>query len=345
MVMKRKASPWASYIIALIGVLISLFLSNLFWNNLLYIEQIASLKHLLLTFALLFGISLSLLSGVVIRIAQLARQRAVSLNKMNLSLKKEVEERINTEEAKQKLEIALLQGQKLQAMGTLAGGIAHDFNNILYAIIGYVEIVRGDLNKEALEYKNLGKVLEGAHRGQELISRILSFSRRQHQEFQVINLKTTIESALGLLRPTIPASVSIKFEAEANVTISGDQTQIHQVLVNLINNSVDATDGEGNITIRLTSLNSNDPLNNQFKHQVEQSYCKITITDTGRGMDQPTMERIFEPFYTTKEVGKGTGLGLSIVHSIIQEHQGEIMVNSQLGQGTTFTILLPKLAS
>lgn len=344
MVMLRNAFPWVPHLVALIGILISLLFSYLFWHNFIYIEQIMPLQNLLLVFVLLLGISLSLLSSIIIRITQLSKQNSISLNEMNESLKKEVEEHINTEEAKQKLEIALLQGQKLQAVGTLASGIAHDFNNILYAIIGYVELVRADLNQNELVQKNLAKVLEGAHRGQELISRILSFSRKQHQEFQLLKLKTTIESALGLLRPTIPASVTIKFEPETEAAILGDQTQIHQVFVNLINNSVDATDGEGEIVIRLTHLKPDDPINNEFKHQFDQNYCKITITDTGRGMDQATMERIFEPFYTTKEVGKGTGLGLSIVHTIIEEHHGEIMVNSQMGKGTTFTILLPEHA-
>jgi signal transduction histidine kinase len=252
-------------------------------------------------------------------------------------------ERINTEEAKQKMEIALLQGQKLQAMGTLAGGIAHDFNNILYAMMGYVEIAREDTKNNELVYNNLGKVLEGAHRGQKLVSRILSFSRRQHQAFQQINLKTTIESALALLISTIPASVSIKFDTKLEqANISADQTQIHQVLVNLINNSVDAMEGEGTITINLVALSEKNALNKQFTHPAGQQYYMLTLTDTGQGMDQAKMERIFEPFFTTKEVGKGTGLGLSIVYSIIKDHQGEIWVNSQLGRGTTFTILLPQ---
>jgi len=154
-------------------------------------------------------------------------------------------------------------------------------------------------------------------------------------------MKATIESVLSLLRPTIPASVSLNFvAAPGEYTILGNQTQLHQVIVNIINNAVDAMDGEGTITLQLAHLSPNNPILKQFPKIIGGSYCKIDISDSGHGMDQGTMERIFEPFFTTKEVGKGTGLGLSTVHGIIEEHKGEITVTSQLGHGTTFTILL-----
>ena len=257
-------------------------------------------------------------------------------------LNKEIAERMHAEESKQKLEVALLQGQKLQAIGTLAGGIAHDFNNLLYAIIGYTEIVREGEDKNSLKYKNLGKILEATQRGRDLIARILAFSRKQHHEFDILDLNETIEAVLSLLSPTIPASVSIRFEKEDHISITGNQTQIHQILVNIINNAVDAMEGEGTITIHTAHLPTNDPLLKQLTKTGEQKYCKLEISDTGHGMDQATMERVFEPFFTTKEVGKGSGLGLSIVHTIIKEHQGEILLTSQLGHGTTFTILLPE---
>lgn len=122
----------------------------------------------------------------------------------------------------------------------------------------------------------------------------------------------------------------------------GNQTQIHQVLVNIINNAVDAMDGEGEINIELAKVEVTDPLLKQLPTKTAKAYCKIEISDNGHGMDQSMMERIYEPFFTTKEVGKGTGLGLSIVHSIVKAHGGEITVHSQLGQGTTFVIILPE---
>ncbi len=337
---------WLPYLVAAIGILFSLIMSYVFWQDLQgYLELLIAIKTYLPWFSLLFGLGFSFLIAIMFRIAQLSRQRALSLIKINEDLKKEISERISAEETKQKLEVALLQGQKLQSIGTLAGGIAHDFNNILYAIIGFTEIARADVVKDSIVYKNLGKVLDAAHRGQELVSRILAFSRRQHHQFEPLHLKITIEAVLALLRPTIPASVTIHFEPKIDVVILGNQTQIHQVLVNIINNAVDAMDDEGTINIQLSLVAAGDPLLKQFPDALSQNYCKIAISDSGYGMDQPTMERIFEPFFTTKEVGKGTGLGLSIVHSIIEEHHGVITVTSQLGQGTTFSILLPEYAT
>ncbi|MBX3708863.1 MAG: GHKL domain-containing protein [Gammaproteobacteria bacterium] len=335
---------WFSYLIAVVGFFCSLLLWLVFKHNLqAYFDLLKDFQLYLPWLALLFGLSFSFLIAALIGMAQLARQRAFTLRQINEDLKKEINERIQAEDIKQKLEVALLQGQKLQAMGTLAGGIAHDFNNILYAVIGYAEMAREDVPKESVVHKNLGKVIEAAHRGQELVSRILVFSRRQHHHFNPINLKTTIDAALALLKPTIPASVMIHFNP-TEVTILGNQTQIHQVLVNIINNAVDAMDGEGTIHITMVHVLADDVFLKQFPNILSQNYCKIKISDTGHGMDQSTMERIFDPFYTTKEVGKGTGLGLSIVHSIIKEHQGEIMVTSRLGHGTTFMILLPEYA-
>ncbi len=176
----------------------------------------------------------------------------------NQDLKNEMSQRTQAEEARKKLEKDLLQGQKLQAIGTLAGGIAHDFNNILYAIIGYAEMAREDAPKEELLHKNLGKILEASHRGQDLIARILTFSRHQHHQLAPLPLKASIENALALLKPTIPASVAINFIADPNAkdyTVLGNQTQLHQVIMNLINNAVDAMEGEGTITIQLSRVN------------------------------------------------------------------------------------------
>lgn len=299
--------------------------------------------HVLALIGAAFLVVILILIAALIRMTWLARMRAYILNEINENLKIEIRDRIHSEESRQKLEVALLQGQKLQAMGTLAGGIAHDFNNILYAIIGYTEMAREDVEKDSQVFKNLGKIIDAAHRGRDLVSRILAFSRKQHHHFVQLDLKETIEAVLALVRPTIPASVILHFHA-VEVPIQGNQTQIHQVLVNLINNAVDAMDGEGTINITLSHVPAADPLLVQFPDTQDQNYCKIELSDTGHGMDQATMDRIFEPFFTTRQVGKGTGLGLSIVHTIVKAHQGIITVKSQLGKGSTFTILLPEYA-
>jgi signal transduction histidine kinase len=332
------------YAIAVVGFICSAAI----WYGLVYKvfspTFTTTLIHLVPWIALALGISMTLLCAIAVRLIQVIRQRSASLDIMGQDVKKEIAERIKAEETKRKLEIALLQGQKLQAIGTLAGGIAHDFNNILYAIKGYVEMAREDVAKESVIYKNLGKVLEASRRGQDLVARILTFGRsHQHHEFEPIQIQTTLQNVLSLLKPTIPASVTINLiNKNGDYVILGNQTQLHQVIVNIINNAVDAMEDEGTVTIELNRMLADDDYLKQFPDTTNKNYCKIDIADTGYGMDISTMERIFEPFYTTKEVGKGTGLGLATVHAIIKEHQGQVTVKSQLGRGTMFTLLLPE---
>ncbi len=336
-------SHWLVGVIAGLGLIASIGL----WYYFISSESIAitdSLKNALPWIILVGGIGLTLVIVITLFFSRLLNQRLRSLQIANENFKAESIKLLQSQESKQKLEMALLQSQKLQAVGTLAGGIAHDFNNLLYAIIGYVEMAREDLQENTVIYRNLGKVLEAAGRGQELVARILSFSRRQHMDFKPLHLQNAIENALELLRPTIPASVILKFEPLIkDCLITGNQTQLHQVIVNIINNAVDAMDGEGAITIKLEKVSNGSELLNQVPARNGSDYCKLTLSDTGHGMDKSTMERIFEPFFTTKEVGRGTGLGLSTAHSIVLEHQGTILVDSQLGVGTTFTIVLPML--
>lgn len=340
--LRRRARRRIPYFIAGIGIILSLII----WYYLSYIlaePLLTLLKDALPWIILILSIVLTITLAALVRYAQLMRLRSRSLNRANQNFKNEMVERIHAEQTKQKLEKALLQGQKLQAIGTLAGGIAHDFNNILYAINGYVEMAREDIEKDSLVFKNLGKVLEASQRGQDLIARILAFSRRQRHDYKPIPCQQTIEGVLSLLRPTIPAGVTLIFHTmPKDSIILADQTELHQVIVNIINNAVDAMDGEGVVTLRVQRIPANDEILKQIPNTTQNEYCKIEITDIGHGMDQSTIERIFEPFYTTKEVGKGTGLGLSTVHAIIKEHQGEILVKSQLGHGTTFTLLLPE---
>ncbi|MDX1901949.1 MAG: ATP-binding protein [Gammaproteobacteria bacterium] len=297
-----------------------------------------SLVHLLL------GILITLGLVFITYLARLNKQHRIDLTITEKHYQEEIAERLVIEESRQKLEKALLQGQKLQAIGTLAGGIAHDFNNVLYAIMGYVEMAREDVPADSVLHQNLSKVLDAAKRGQELVSRILAFSRRQHHEFKPIHMKETIEGVLALLLPTIPASIIIDYHpATEDSIILGNQTQLHQVIVNIITNAIDAMEGEGTITITVERI-SHDSAHVKHLTDAHQHthYCKIKFKDTGHGMDAPTLERIFEPFFTTKEVGRGTGLGLSTVHTIVTEHKGDILVDSQPGHGATFTILLPE---
>lgn len=340
----KASRMWLPHVVLGLGIALSLLLWHALWQDIHdTIDLIDEFKTYLPWAMLTIGVCISVLLSRLIKAVQVARYRAKRLNMMNDSLKKQIKERQDAEESKQKLEIALMQGQKLQAMGNLAGGIAHDFNNLLYAIIGYTNLVMDDTPKETIAYKNLGRILAGANRGRELVARILAFSRREQHQFEAVKSKEIIEGVLALLKPTIPASVIINFVSKANDTIRANQTLMHQVLINIINNAVDAMNGEGTITIKTVRVEANSTKLNQFPNaKADQNYCMIQIKDTGHGMDVGTLERIFDPFYTTKEVGKGTGLGLSIVHSIIKEHHGDITVASQIGKGSTFSILLPE---
>lgn len=344
MEVETKNRSWIPYIIFVIGTTISAAVFVYFYYDYDdYLEKIIPTidDHFSwISFTLCQG--LTVMIALIVGFAEQSRHRAIKLAKANEDLMREIEERLMAEKAKQTMEAAMMQGQKLQAMGTLAGGIAHDFNNLLYAIIGYVEMARDDTPEDSKIHANLGKVLEASHRGQDLVSRILTFSRRQQHQFDAIDLKQTIEAVLGLLKPTIPASVELDCNLDIDCHVLGNKTKIHQVFVNLITNAVDAMDGEGNIRIHASMLDKDDPEITNNPDLKPQSYCKITIEDTGHGIPKEKLNRIFEPFYTTKEVGKGTGLGLSIVHTIIKEHEGNISVNSEIGQGTTFVILLPE---
>ncbi len=329
------------YLILFIGTILTLLL----WYNLITTSLNDSFIKIALPWVVLIAcLSIVILCTVITYFTQLIKERTITRSHIANEANKELAERLNTEKAKQKLEIALLQGQKLQAIGTLAGGIAHDFNNLLYAIKGFTEMSRDDVEKNTLVYNNLGRVLEATQRAQDLVARILTFGRREQPlDMTPIPIQSIIEGILGLLKPTIPASIHINLIGLPNDhLILGNQTQLHQVIVNIIINAVDAMEGEGTITLKLSHILARDDYLKQFPDIRDTSYCKIEISDTGHGMDESTIERIFEPFYTTKEVGKGTGLGLAVVHSVINQHQGKMTVSSQLGRGTIFTILLPE---
>jgi signal transduction histidine kinase len=344
---KQSQSPayyWVPYTLAILGTLISFF----FWFVILtdlkvYFDFLHREQQIVPWVVLSFGISVSLLTAFIARTAILEKHHAHALDAINTDLKNEINNKQQLIDYKERIEKSLRQDQKLQAIGTLAGGIAHEFNNLLYAIVGYTEMAREDVKEESVTQQNLGKVLDAAKRGQDLIARILAFSRNQsqNQPFETLDLKKMIDGALALLRPTIPASVTIQYNALENLLIEGNPNQLQQVLVNLINNAVDAMDGVGDIDIQATTMPPNDPLPTEVGLLKGITYCKLIVRDTGTGMDLHTRERIFEPFFTTKEVGRGTGLGLAIVHSIIESHGGKVLVKSELGHGTSFLMFFP----
>ncbi|MFN3235114.1 MAG: ATP-binding protein [Gammaproteobacteria bacterium] len=264
----------------------------------------------------------------------------------NEQLQHEMDDRKKAEEAREQMKMALMQAQKLEAIGTLAGGIAHNFNNILYSIKGYAQMVRDDLEPDTQQHKNLGQILEASGRAEELVKSIMSFSRQESYKFDTIQMKDVINSTFNLMKPTLPATVEIRADIRLDKEkVHGNHTQLQQVFMNIIRNAVDAMNGAGVITISAKEIKLSRQLRAAYPNLTYSRYIEIKIADTGGGIDESVLQRIFEPFYTTKEVGKGTGLGLATSLSIVHDHQGEIIVESEAGEGTTFTILLPELQS
>ncbi len=256
---------------------------------------------------------------------------------------RDVRERRAAEEEKKRLEAQLQQAQKMEAIGTLAGGIAHDFNNILSAIIGHCGLAKMKLAKDSEAIHNLNEVINAGNRATRLIQQILAFSRMGEQERIALSLTPLIKEALKFLKSTLPTSIEIRDYIEADPgIIEADATQIHQIVINLCTNADHAMREEGGtLDVNLTRVEVDRQTALQYDELHTGPHVRLTVTDTGCGMDPETLEHIFDPYFTTKEVGEGTGLGLSVVHGIVRTHDGTITVESKPGKGTTFHVYFP----
>jgi PAS domain S-box-containing protein len=252
---------------------------------------------------------------------------------------RDISERKRAGEERDRLEGHLRHAQKMETIGTLAGGIAHDFNNILTPIIGNVELALGEPMPAEMK-SDLDEVLQAAMRAKALVRQILLFSRRGEKVFSTIEVGPIVSEAIKLLRASLPTTIEIRSSIAPDVAlVVGDPTQLHQVLMNLCTNAYHAMrDRGGVLDVRVDMLEVDALLGCA---PTEGRAVRITVSDTGQGMDAVTLERLFEPFFTTKPVGEGTGLGMSIVHGIITQHGGTIIVESTPGLGTTFEIHLP----
>ena len=244
---------------------------------------------------------------------------------------------------RKKLEKELQQAQKMEAIGTLSGGIAHDFNNILGIILGNTELAMDDIPEWNPARRNLGEVRKACLRAKDVIQQILSFSRQSDSEKKPIKIAPIVEESLKLLRASIPASIEIRQDMDAaEDTILGNPTQIHQILINLCGNATHAMEETGGILeVHLEDIILNAQEASLYHHIKPGPYVRLTVRDTGHGIDAETMKRIFDPYFTTKDVGKGTGMGLAIVHGIVKRHDGAVSVQSEPGSGASFEILFP----
>jgi len=243
---------------------------------------------------------------------------------------------------KKRLRSQLLHAQKMESIGTLAGGMAHDFNNILSAILGFTDIILHDENPTPSIADKLRVVESSARKGSVLISKLLSFSRRGHMDAVTFNMNDIIEEMTEMLGRLIPKTITVKTELDRDVpAISGDVSQIEQMVMNLVINARDAMPDGGTIRIK-TSIASLDDGSLPILAGIRSgSYVHLKIRDNGVGIPEGYLDRIYEPFFTTKDVGKGTGLGLAMVYGIVKDHKGYITVESEQGKGTVFHVYLP----
>lgn len=242
-----------------------------------------------------------------------------------------------------RMENQLIQSQKSEALGTLAGGIAHDFNNLLAAIIGYTELAKLHINNSEKALLELDEVLKASGRAKNLVNQILAFSRKTRIDYSPVELHSAITDSLKMLRSVIPSDIEIRHELEENIVVMSEPTQVHQMIMNLSINAAQAMEiGGGILTVSLSGKNivKEEADDLQIKPGY---YAKISVSDTGAGMIPEVRERIFLPYFTTKETGRGTGLGLSVIQGIIRKHDGAIICSSTQGEGTTFDIYLPQI--
>ena len=249
------------------------------------------------------------------------------------------------EAEKEQLEGQLRHKQKMEAMGTLAGGIAHDFNNILSVIMGYAELALLDISDGTPLQHKLNEVFKAGNRAKDLVAQILAFSRndKDEQERKPVRVSLIIQEVLRMLRSSLQTTIKIHHNIKTGkLTVLADPIKIHQVIMNLCANAIHAMQDKGGVLdVSLIDIDIDSDTAARYPDMTPGRYQRLTVSDTGHGMDCAVMERIFDPFFTTKRPGEGTGMGLALVHGIVKSHDGTITVDSEQGKGTTFQVFLP----
>ena len=275
------------------------------------------------------------------------------LQELNLSLEervaertaevvRQVEERTRADQRRAEVEAQLRASQRAESLGALVGGVAHDFNNLLSVIIGFTEMAQDGVTRGSQAWDDLQEAVGAADRAAALTSQLLAFSRKQVLNPVPLDLNNVIRNLTGMLRRIVGEDIRVMEQlAPGLALVRADPSQIQQVIMNIVVNARDAMPSGGILTIETSNVDAGQ--DGALSAAVEGPCVMVALRDTGTGMDRETMDRIFEPFYTTKEVGKGTGLGMATVHGIVRQSGGDILVQSELGVGTTLRILLPKL--
>ncbi len=270
------------------------------------------------------------------------KERTRDLEEANRQLARELKERKKVEQEREEVSRQLRQSQKMEAIGTLAGGIAHDFNNILSAIMGFTELSLFETQEGSTLRSMLEKILRSSNRAKELVQQILTFSHQSEYEKKPLKLRSIIIEVLDLIRVSIPPSIDIKKDLQSHSHVLADQTQMHQVIMNLCTNAWYAMkENGGTLGITLADVDIFPEDQGASGELSPGRYVMLTIQDTGCGIRPELIEKIFDPYFTTKEKDKGTGLGLSVVHGIVAKSKGHIAINSQLGKGSEFSVYLP----
>ena len=262
-------------------------------------------------------------------------------SKQMLSLCRDITDRKKEVEEKEKFQDHVIQSQKMEAIGRLSGGIAHDFNNILTAIFGYCELAMRDAESGSTIEKRLREVLKAGDRAKGLVQQILTFSRNTDRELRPIMVKNVVNEVLKLIRASLPSTIEILQNIISESIIMADPVQIHQIVMNLCTNAGHAMKEGGLLVITLRDVELDSASLKENPDAKPGIYIKLSVSDTGYGMTQEIVNRIFDPYFTTKSKGEGTGLGLSVVRGIVKSYNGIITIQTDPGKGSTFNILLP----
>jgi len=255
-----------------------------------------------------------------------------------------IKEKREAQKVMVEMETRLRQAQKMESLGTLAGGVAHDFNNILSPIMGYTELSMATIDSDSPIMDNMKQIFFAANRARTLVKHILAFSSQNKMVKVSIRMDLVVKEVLSLIRASLPTTIEIRQNLDSTSMIHGDPTQIHQVIMNICTNAFHAMESHGGLlTLTLIDLEINSENEIFFKNISKGNYQQLIICDTGCGMDHEVLEKIFDPYFTTRTNGKGTGLGLSVSHGIVKSHNGHFRVTSSPGKGTTFNIFFPRI--